>query len=268
MISYSIYKYFCNNKKKWLFSILVLTIVAILLRYIVSDDFLQNGQPLTFYDYIFSSMSYPFVIMLIIPLLYCYLASDIIINDFSGKYINFLITRTPNRSLYFISKVITVFFSSNLLLICYFSVLVFVGFIFHLPINEEYYYYTLVYALNSGKSILSLLVINYGLLLISLISLGTFLITISLLFNKSIYNYIAVILLIVQSHNSVFNNNSKIMFSPIAQSILSLHYPFNNGNTLTNYTVSHSINYMFILFFLFFFIGYLKIRTTNLSLKE
>lgn len=58
MISFSIYKYFYNNKKKWVTSISLLIIVAILLNYIGSFDFLQNGKTLTWIIHELKSYGY------------------------------------------------------------------------------------------------------------------------------------------------------------------------------------------------------------------
>lgn len=268
MIHYTVYEYFSNNKKKWINSILALFLFGIVLRYIVYEDFLPAGENLTLYDYFFSSLSYPFIIILILPLLFCYLTSDIILSDFSDNYINFLTTRVANRASYFFSKVITMFVASNVFVISYMSILIILAFIFRLPLTGECYYSPIMLFEHTNKSIFLLLFIQYALILIFLITLGFLFIAISLFFRKSIYNFIIVIILITESHNSVFNDNSTIMFSPLSQGIFSLHYPFNMATTLTNYTIIYSIRYLLFISIILFIISYFRIRSMNLYIKD
>ncbi|NLP28388.1 MAG: ABC transporter permease subunit [Clostridia bacterium] len=114
MIRFSLKKYFYCSRKKWFIAIIVLLVLSVILKYIVADEFLPTGEQLTFWDFIFASLSYPFTMLLVIPLLYCYLVADIITEDYEGGYVTFLLSRSSSRLEFFISKVIVVFISSNI----------------------------------------------------------------------------------------------------------------------------------------------------------
>ncbi|MPQ31360.1 hypothetical protein E4V42_07910 [Clostridium estertheticum] len=118
--------------------------------------------------------------------------------------------------------------------------------------------------------------IQYGLFIITLSTLGLFILIISLIFNNSFYSFIGVGLLVMQGVIAVFDDQSKRFFSPIAQGILSGHYPFahyralSSGKpdlTIQSFTVIYSMKFLGVILLLLFTIGCFRIRTMNLSRK-
>lgn len=275
MITYMIKHYFCLNYKKWLYAFVLLFILGLLVKHIAPGVYLPSGTSLVFWDYLFIYFSFPTVMILVLPIIYCYLIGDIITRDYEGGYIEFFLTRISNRVTYFISKVAIIFITSNLLFLCCLVNIIIISFIYKLPFKGKYYYEVVKCSFKSGGNIITTLMIQYGLFIMTLSALGLFILIISLIFNKSVYSFIGVIILVLQGRNTVFNNPSKIFFSPIAQGILSLHSPFyfygTSGNldiNLKNFTVNYSMKYLWGILMLFFAIGCFRIRNMNISRKD
>lgn len=276
MIICMIRHYFCLNYKKWFYTFAVLFILGILLKYIAPGDCIPKGAPLVFWDYLFIYFSYPLVMILVIPIIYCYLIGDIFTRDCEGGYIEFFLSRISNRITYFISKVAIVYITSNLLFLCCIVNIIIISFIYNLPFNGKNYYDVVIYSIKSGNNMITTLVIQYGLFVLTLSALGLFILTISLIFNNSFYSFIGVGLLVVQGDLAVFDDQSKMFFSPIAQGILAEHPPFLPYRTLTSgkldltfqsFTVIYSIKFLGLMLLLFFVIGCFKIRNMNISRK-
>ncbi|MBZ9637645.1 hypothetical protein [Clostridium sp. FP1] len=275
MIISMIKHYFCLNYKKWIYAFAILFVLGILLKYLALEDCLPKGAPLVFGDYLFIYFSYPLVMILVIPILYCYLIGDIFTKDYEGGYIEFFLSRISNRVTYFISKVAIIFITSNLLFLCCLVNIIIISFIYKLPFKGKCYYEVVTCSIKSGNNIITTLTIQYGLFILTLSALGLFILIISLIFNNSLYSFIGVVLLVLQGHNAVFKDHSNIYFSPIAQGILSLHSPFyfygTSGMpdlTLKNFTINYSIKYFGIMLLLFFVIGCFRIRNMNISRKD
>lgn len=275
MIIFTLKQYFYHNYKKWIISCVVLFGIAIMLRYIVPSDFLPVGEKLILWDYVFSSLSYPFATVFIIPLIYYYLIADIITKDYEGGYITFLLSRMSDRISYFISKAMVILIISNLFFLCYLIILISIALMFRLPIEGTSYYEVIKLTLESDKSTFLILAIQYGLFVMLLNFLGILSISISLIFNKSVYSALALIVFIIQGHNAVFSDHSKLMFSPIAQGLLSFHSPFcfyrNNvevNGIIKNFTVTYSIKYLLFSIAILLIVGCLRVRTMNLYIKD
>ncbi|NLZ49583.1 MAG: hypothetical protein GX895_12570 [Clostridiales bacterium] len=277
MISFNLKKYFYCSRKKWLIAIIVLLVLAVILKYIVGYDFLPVGKQLTLWDYIFASLSYPFAMLLVIPLLYCYLVADIITKDYEGGYVTFLLSRSSCRLEYFLSKVIIIFVTSNIFFFIYLMILFLVGLIYGIPSNGASYFTVTSTILESGGTIFNAIIMQYSLFVTLLYLLGILSVTVSLIFNKSLYSYIFIAGLILHGHNTVFNNHNNLPYSPLAQGIMSFHYPFyyrglNNmteiSESIQRFSIGYSIVYLSLLLFVFFLVGFIRIRTMNLFLKD
>ncbi|WLC78404.1 hypothetical protein [Clostridium estertheticum] len=262
------------NYKKWLYTFVMLFVLGILLKYIAPGDCIPKGAPLVFWDYLFIYFSYPLVMILVIPIIYSYLIGDIFTRDCEGGYIEFFLSRISNRVSYFISKVAIVFITSNLLFLCCLINIIIISFVYKLPFKGKYYYEVVTFSIKSGNNIITTLAIQYGLFILTLSTLGLFILIISLIFNNSFYSFIGVILLVLQGLNVVFRDQSKIYFSPMAQGIVSLHSPFCfygisgiPDPTFQNFTINYSINYLEIMLVLLFAIGCFRIRNMNISRK-
>jgi len=274
MTTYMIKQYFSLNYKKWLYTFAMLFGLCIILKYISPESFLPNGSRLILWDYVFSSLSYPLVILLVVPISYCYLIGDIFTRDYEGGYIEFFFSRISNRITYFISKVIIVFITSNLYFLCYLVNLFVISFIYKLPFIGKCYYEVVIYSTKAGNHIMATLAIQYGIFVIMLCTLGLFILIISLIFNNSVYSFIGVVILVFQGHDAVFNDQSRLFFSPIAQGILSIHCPFyfyaissKSNMILQKFTINYSLKYLYLMLILFLAIGYLRIRNMNISRK-
>ncbi|MCB2340437.1 hypothetical protein [Clostridium estertheticum] len=268
--------YFSLNYKKWIYTFVMLFVLSILLKYIAPGGCLPKGAPLVFWDYLFIYFSYPLVMILVIPIIYCYLIGDIFTRDCESGYIEFFLSRISNRITYFISKVAIVFITSNLLFLSCIVNIIIISFIYKLPFNEKNYYDVVTYSIKSGNNMITTLGIQYGLFIITLSTLGLFILIISLIFNNSFYSFIGVGLLVMQGVIAVFDDQSKRFFSPIAQGILSGHYPFVHYRalslgkpdlTIQSFTVIYSMRFLGVILLLLFTIGCFRIRTMNLSRK-
>ncbi|MCB2293530.1 hypothetical protein LGK95_08350 [Clostridium algoriphilum] len=275
MINYMIKHYFCLNYKKWIYTFVALHILGIVIKYIAPGIYLPKGTTLVFFDYLFIYLSFPLVIILVLPIIYCYLIGDIITRDFKSGYIELLLPRISNRITYFISKVAIVYITSNLLFLCCLVNIIIVSFLYKIPFKGKCYYEVVTCSIKSGGSIITTLIQQYGLFIITFSALGLFILIISLIFNNSVYSFIGVILLVLQGRNSVFDDHSKMFFSPIAQGILSLHSPFyfyGSSNKIDanfeNFTVSYSMKYLWVMLLLLFVIGCFRIRNMNIARKD
>jgi ABC-type transport system involved in multi-copper enzyme maturation permease subunit len=255
MIRFSLKKYFYCSRKKWFIAIIVLLVLSVILKYIVADEFLPTGEQLTFWDFIFASLSYPFTMLLVIPLLYCYLVADIITEDYEGGYVTFLLSRSSSRLEFFISKVIVVFISSNIFFLIYLMILALVALIYGLPFQGTFYFTVTSTILGSGGTIFNGMVMQYSLFVILLYVLG----------------------IILHGHNTVFNNHDNLLYLPLAQGILSMHYPFyyqglNNltdiSKVMERFNVGYSIVYLSVLLVLLLLVGFIRIRNMNLVVKD
>lgn len=274
MITCMINHYFCLNYKKWLYTFAMLFILGIIVKRFTIGIYLPIGTSLAFWDYLFVCFSFPLVMIVVIPAVYCYLIGDIITMDYESGYIEFFLSRTSNRVTYFISKVAIIFITSNLLFVCYLVNIIIISFIYKFPLKGKYFYEVVKCSIKLGNNIFTTLAIQYGLFILTLSALGLFILTISLIFNNSVYGFIGVVLLILQGCNTVFNNQSKLFFSPIGQGILALHSPFyfygtsdNLDISLKNFTVNYSMKYLWGMLLLFFVVGCFRIRTMNISRK-
>ncbi|NLP28389.1 MAG: hypothetical protein GX370_06440 [Clostridia bacterium] len=103
------------------------------------------------------------------------------------------------------------------------------------------------------------------------------------IFNGMVMQYsLFVILLyvlgiILHGHNTVFNNHDNLLYSPLAQGILSMHYPFyyqglNNltdiSKVMERFNVGYSIVYLSVLLVLLLLVGFIRIRNMNLVVKD
>jgi hypothetical protein len=267
-------QYFYLNYKKWLYTLVMLFFLCIGLKYLSPETFLPTGAKLNLWDYVFSSLSYPLAILLVIPISYCYLIGDIFTRDFEGGYIEFFLSRISNRVTYFISKATIIFITSNLFFVCYLTNLFIVSLIYKLPFSGKCYYEVVTCSIKEGNHIIATLAIQYELFIITLCTLGLFILIISMIFNNSVYGFIGVIILVLQGHDAVFNNNSRVFFSPIAQGILALHSPFcfyvisgKSDLVLRKFTINYSLKYLKLMLLLFLAIGCFRIRNMNISRK-
>ncbi|MFX0549701.1 hypothetical protein ACOAKC_10250 [Hathewaya histolytica] len=275
MIIYSINTYFKTTWKRWIYASIVLFLAFLVLKYIGPEEFLKPGEKIGLWDYLFSSLSYPFLNLLVIPTCYCYLVSDIVSKDYAEGYINFILTRSPNRLKYFLSKVIIIFLTSNLFYLLCIFILIFISFIYQMPIQNDNYYYVVRAVMESGGSIVGLFMTQYVLLTLELEFLGIFTVVIALFFNKSIYSFIGLFILIIQGHNAIFNNSNNRLLSPLAQGCLSLHVPYyayeigrEVNSIMAKFTVNYSIIFLNMLILICCIIGCFKIRTTNIHTKR
>lgn len=277
MISYSLKKYFYCSRKKWLIATIVLLVLSIILKYTVPGVFLPNGEQLTLWDFIFASLSDPLAILFIIPLIYCYLIADIITKDYEGGYITFLLSRSSSRLEYFLSKVIIIFISSNIFFLIYLIIMFLVAPIYGIPFKGTSYFVVTKTILESGGTILNALSIQYSLFVMLLNVLGILSISVSLIFNKSIYSYIFITGLILHGHNAVFNNHTNLLYSPLPQGILSVHYPFyyqglnnmtDSSKAIQSFSIAYSIVYFLVLLVILCIVGGIRIRTMNLVVKD
>lgn len=276
MIYYSLYTFFEVTWKRWIIAFVILFGVAIGSKYSEPVIFLPAGEPLLLWDYVFSSFSNYFVMVLILPLLFCYLIGDMVIKDYEEGYIALLISRISTRAGYFVSKVVVIFIASLLLIIGYLLILLMVGLLFRLPWTGHYYYDVLLTVEVTWRSLLGLLVIQLGLSISSYVALGMFIVTLSLIFNHPVLCYAGIIALFIQAREPIFNGPATAFpYTPIAQGILILHAPYyylNSPNEelpliLKDFTVTYSLMFCLIMFAVFFVVGMLRIRKTSLALK-
>ncbi|MPQ60649.1 hypothetical protein E4V82_00745 [Clostridium estertheticum] len=268
--------YFSLNYKKWIYTFAMLFVLTILLKYLAPGDCLPKGAPLVFWDYLFIYFSYPIVMILVIPIIYCYLIGDIFTRDCEGGYIEFFLSRISNRVSYFISKVAIVFITSNLLFLCCLVNIIIISLVYKLPFKGEYYYDVVTCSIKSGNNIITTLAIQYGLFILTLSTLGLFILIISLIFNNSFYSFVGSGLLVIQGTLAIFHDQSQMFFSPIVQGMLANHSTFFPYRTLSSgkpdltfqsFTVIYSMKFLGLMLVLFFVIGCFKIRTMNLSRK-
>lgn len=271
MTSFFVKQYFSLRWKRWLKIMPVIFIFAILLKYIVPLDFLPANKTLVFSDYIFASLSYPIYILLVIPLLYCYLIYDIVTMDYEDGHITFILSRIGNRATYFISKVILIIITSCIYFFINLFILMVVGLAFKLPLHGEYFSSMLKNSIDLGLNIYNAFLIQYGICFIGLIVIGISVLVISLLFNNGIYSIIFIIICIIQGHQSFFVNNKNLKWSLIGQLALSKHYPFSNWlineNYLISYTPYYSIKFYIEVGLIVFFIGMFRVNRMNFNKK-
>lgn len=274
MILYTIYQYFSQRCKRWITCTFMLFIFSIFLKYLVLDTF-ENIEGLTIWDYLFGTLSYPLVIFLLIPILFCYLIADIIVKDFKESYIVFVISRASNRFNYFLSKCITIIIAANLFLLSFLCNLFLVGIIFRFSFYGKFHYDVLKVVSEDGLSIIQILAIQYALIVIGLSCIGILTLTFSIIWNHAIYPILAIMLLIIQANAAYHNNHLQLIWSPIGQLALSVHSPFyfygiypgDAKQQMEMFTLSHSFKFLSIMLGIAFIIGTIGISRVNLCRK-
>lgn len=239
------------------------------------DDFLPKGEQLTAWDFVFSSLSNPFMMVLMIPIIFCYLIGDLIVKDYDNGYITLIASRIPNRTAYFFAKFAVIIVAAALLFFGYLTILVALSLMFRLPFHGRLFFSVLRSVDGHWSDILMLLITNAELFILSLVALGLFILSLSLFFHHPIVGYVGVIALVLQSHDPVFNDHSKLLMTPFAQGILALHAPFYFYNVagsphqeiLQRFTVLFSTLYCFAAFVIFLLLGWLRIKRMNMYLK-
>lgn len=271
MIKYAIKKYLFSNYKKFFISFIILCFSGVILKYLLQDD----GKISTLWDYVFSSFSYPLAIILIIPLVYFYLIGNIFISDYKECNIEFFLLRTSSKFKYFLSKIIIIVLTSNLFFFVFLGILIFIGIIFKFPLKGDYSSNILQCSLYYEENIFKLLFIQYALVTMLLNLIGICILVISLLTNNTIYSAILLILAIVNGRNAICDNNLNMIYSPIAQGVLSYHSPFyffglskDINSSLIRFTTSYSIKYLYLFFIIFFIIGWYRIMTMDFTFKK
>lgn len=269
-------QYFSLRWKRWLTIIPIIFFFAILLKYIAPLDFLPANKTLILKDYIFASLSYPFYILFIAPLLYSYLIYDIVTKDYEGGYITFIISRIENRVSYFISKILLIIITANIYFFMNLFILIIVGLIFRLPLHGDSYHEVLNISYKLGLNIYNIFLIQYGIYFIGLIAIGISLLVISLLFNNGIYSIIFIVMCFIQSQEAFFNNHKNLKWSLIGQLALSKHYPFCFSDSqvypsylsyMIGYTPYYSIKFYITISLIAFLVGILRINKMNFNKK-
>ncbi|GAC42676.1 hypothetical protein [Paenibacillus popilliae] len=121
-----------------------------------------------------------------------------------------------------------------------------------------------------------LLFIQANLILLLLVSLGLFMLALSLLFKHVVAGYAGVVALILQSHSSIFDNHSGLIYTPLAQAILALHAPYyfyvlpmehNQASVeiINNFTPIYSTFYFLVVIAGLFALCLVRIRTMNMG---
>lgn len=273
MIFCVIKQYFISHYKRWRNTFLILVVLGILLKYICPESFVPQGKPFILWDYIFSAFAEPIAVIVVIPILYCYLIADIITKDYEGGYITFLLSRIPNRTYYYISKIVVVLITSNLMVMIYMLALFIVAIVYRLPMQGHAYYITTKLVMESHGSIFSLLILQYGLFTMVLNALGIIILVLSLLFNNCVVPFIGTAILMVQGQNTIFADHTDSFYTLLVQNLLWMHTPFYytgnevKWNKLQKFTVRYSIEFLLGISLVFLIIGFFKIRKMNLSKK-
>ncbi|MCR1167415.1 hypothetical protein NE169_19065 [Clostridium botulinum] len=269
-------QYFSLRWKRWLTIIPIIFFSAVLLKYLAPIDFLPANKTLILKDYMFESLSYPFYILFVAPLLYCHLIYDIATKDYEGGYITFIISRIENRVSYFISKILLIIITANIYFFMNLFVLIIVGLIFRLPLQGECYSPILKTSYKLGLNIYSIFLIQYGIYFIGLIAIGISVLVISLLFNNGIYSMIFIVMCFIQSREAFFNNHKNLKWSLIGQLALSKHYPFCFSDSqvdpsylsyMIGYTAYYSIKFYIAISLIAFLVGMLCINKINFNKK-
>lgn len=275
MIKYSIITYFKVRWKKWIKVTLILFFIFTLLRRIIPDVFnVPSGGKLKIWDFVFSCLSEPIIFILVIPILYVYLISDIIISDCKAGYINFILSRSNNRVEYFLSKVIIILLTSNLFILLCLIILVSIGMLYRMPFAGGNY--NIVYiAIKSGEGVLGLLAKQYGLMVLELQFMGTFMIIMSLVLRHSIYNYIILFLFILESHRTIFNSHKRLPISVLSQSSIYFHIPYHKYVVIKDvsdvpniFTVQYSTIFLVVLISICIAMGCIRVKKMCLSSEE
>lgn len=271
MILYSIKRYLFRNYKKIFISFIILCFLGVILNYLVQDE----AKIATLWDYVFSSFSYPLATILIIPLMYFYLIGDIFISDYNEGNLEFYLLRYQSRLRYFISKILIIIITSNLFFFVYLGILIVIGIMLGFPLNGNYSCDVLQCNIEYGGNIVNLLCTQYILFTMLLNTIGICTLVISLLTSNTIYSNIGIILTIIHGRNTIFDNNDGMLYSLLSQGVLSYHNPFyfykvkyNINSELLNFTVAYSIKYLYLIFIVFFIVGWYRIRTMDLTLKN
>lgn len=215
---------FYLNKKKWIIAYGILLLSVIILKYIHMDDLQTNN--LLFWDYAFKSLSYPALILYIVPIIYIFLIGDLISRDYEdGLILNYLV-RSKYRASYIFYKVSIIAISSLVLIFMLISSLIIVGLFSSMSLVGQSNYYLVDGARSSNQGISLLGVIQTSLIFLGLTSIGVICVVVSLLFIKFKLQFVVILVLVFQGHQSYFVNRGNIKYSLTGQMVLDIHNPF------------------------------------------
>ncbi|SMO95638.1 hypothetical protein [Melghirimyces algeriensis] len=261
MILFEMEQLIDRQKKRWLLLLLTLLAVSIASKFLIGSD-IRSGFVTNAWDFMLASVTQMFFAIVIIPVIYLLSISDLVIRDMNG-FLHYVLFRAKNRYVWWLAKFILLFLHAVLVvcftLFCLWIAALFWGFPLtgpvlypHYAIMETPFVFASIFAIHT----LALFALG---LLVTLISLWTKSVIIS--------GCIGLLLCVVAFGTHIYQPDIA-GWLPTTPMRLDLHHPYNPHRTITNFTVQHSVGYLFFLITIFHFLGALRIRCMNFFIKE
>lgn len=259
MIFFEIYQLFMKKRWHWLSIFSVLFVLS----FIVQHNF--KIPPLNILDHIIMNLSQQYICMLIIPILFLTLITDMVVGDINDRTITLILVRNKSRISWLLSKVIILVFTSILFTIgcifIYFSSAIIQG----LPFEFRWSNNSLFEDTNSPFKILMMISVDY---VYSLTAFGLFILMVSFLvhynpligiiigFLFSLFSYISWTLSVLRPF---------LKWTPTGQMMFLAQYPNRYTENLPGFTTMWSFSYNFTLFILSLLIFMCLVRIKNIS---
>ncbi|MEG0297951.1 MAG: hypothetical protein RR620_14630 [Clostridium sp.] len=239
MFSVIIKNHFKMCKNRWIISEIVILIscISFAFRDLNKQNIFGSDQLI---DYVFSSLSNPFFIIFIIPILYVYIAGNFISSDYESGLITSYIIRAKSRVSYYISILMLLAIVSILIVFIWTLNLIIVGMSCGMIINGNSTYYLLVAVKSVNMSWFTLVILQISIIALGLISLGLIVNIASIFIKRVKPQFIILVILVYQAQEAYFANRYNVKYSLICQTMLDIHMEFVNFNPAVNGGISSS----------------------------
>lgn len=265
MITFDVIHFFLRTWKR-LLVVGALLMLFSLLSFLFFDDFeLQNPS---IWDHLISTFSHQFISLIFFPVLYTLLIADLLLHDLKENYAPFILARASSRVSWYLAKVSTLFYVAFLLVVVAAGMWLTAGLLKGLS-WDTFSHPTFLHAEELGQSPFLLLALMLLFYIVGLTVAGAFVLWLSLQLENSILAWGGIAFLGVLSMVTFNASRELFIWLPLSQLMFKVHYPYDQLEPdLHTFTIPWSGTYLIIWFLLSLFLGWLRMRRMNLSLKE
>lgn len=259
MFAFELIQLFHKRKGRWVIALCLILISS----FIIKNSSLF--EPLTIWDFIISPLTHQVNCLIIIPSIFLFIISDIIMIDINDQYIGLVITRTKSRIEWLISKISVLFMAAFLFTLICIVIYLIVGIGSGMSFNNSWNSHSLF---NVNISPFVILLMISTVYVFTLTAVGTLIMVISLFTYNSIIAWMLGVIISTLSYVSWHSYKGILKWMPTGQMMFLSQFPNKLIANIEDFTLYWSYAYNILLFMSALLLAWFRIRHMKLTKSD